>query len=154
MTPSRGSRNRPAFQSLCCRSRALVIYSGPASFSIAINAAPAAILGLGLSAGGYIAEILLAGTESTHKGRRETDLAVGHPSLAIYRYIIIPQATRTALPPLLNDPSYVSQMLRMTLMGPEIVKAILAERQPKRLKMARAMLHSPLRWKEQADPLR
>ena len=40
--------------------------------------------------------------------------------------------------------SYVSRVLRMTLLAPEIVEAILAGRQPEGLTMARAM--RPLRW--------
>ena len=37
------------------------------------------------------------------------------------------------------NPSYVSRVLRMTLLAPEIVEAILAGRQPEGLTMARAM---------------
>jgi DNA-binding IscR family transcriptional regulator len=37
------------------------------------------------------------------------------------------------------NPSYVSRVLRMTLLAPEIVEAILAGRQPAGLTMARAM---------------
>lgn len=36
------------------------------------------------------------------------------------------------------NPPYVSRLLRMTLLAPEIVEAILAGRQPEGLKMARA----------------
>lgn len=79
-----------------------LIYFGLPSFNIVFNAVPAAILGLGLSAGGYIAEIFRAGIEATHKGQREAGVAVGLSPLAVYRYIIVPQATRIALPPLLN----------------------------------------------------
>lgn len=79
-----------------------LIYFGLVPLGIVINAVPAAILGLGLSAGGYIAEIFRAGIEATHKGQREAGLAVGMTPLSVYRYIIVPQATRIALPPLLN----------------------------------------------------
>ena len=37
------------------------------------------------------------------------------------------------------NPSYVSRVLRMTLLAPEIVEAILSGRQPEGLTMARAM---------------
>jgi len=37
------------------------------------------------------------------------------------------------------NPSYVSRVLRMTLLAPEIVEAVLAGRQPEGLTMARAM---------------
>jgi hypothetical protein len=43
--------------------------------------------------------------------------------------------------------SYVSRVLRMTLLAPEIVEAILAGRQPEGLTMARAMQPFPMGWK-------
>ena len=47
------------------------------------------------------------------------------------------------------NPSYVSRVLRMTLLAPEIVAAILAGRQPEGLTMARAMRPFPLEWRHQ-----
>jgi len=48
------------------------------------------------------------------------------------------------------NPSYVSRVLRMTLLAPEIVEAILAGRQPEGLTMARAMRPFPLAWRHQS----
>jgi hypothetical protein len=45
--------------------------------------------------------------------------------------------------------SYVSRVLRMTLLAPEIVEAILAGRQPAGLTMARAMRPFALEWQRQ-----
>ena len=47
------------------------------------------------------------------------------------------------------NPSYVSRLLRMTLLSPEIVEAILAGRQPPGLTMARAMQPFPREWRRQ-----
>jgi hypothetical protein len=47
------------------------------------------------------------------------------------------------------NPSYVSRLLRMTLLAPEIVEEILAGRQPEGLTMARAMLPFPMEWRHQ-----
>jgi hypothetical protein len=47
------------------------------------------------------------------------------------------------------NPSYVSRVLRMTLLAPEIVEAILAGRQPEGLTMARAMQPFPVEWERQ-----
>ena len=80
----------------------LLIYYGLVPFGLVFDAVPAAILGLGLSAGGYIAEIFRAGIEATHRGQREAGLTIGMSPLMIYRFIIVPQATRIALPPLVN----------------------------------------------------
>jgi hypothetical protein len=45
--------------------------------------------------------------------------------------------------------SYVSRVLRMTLLAPEIVEAILAGRQPEGLTMARSMQPFPWEWARQ-----
>lgn len=47
------------------------------------------------------------------------------------------------------NPSYVSRLLRMTLLSPEIVEAILAGRQSNGLTMAKAMQPFPLEWIQQ-----
>jgi hypothetical protein len=49
------------------------------------------------------------------------------------------------------NPSYVSRVLRMTLLTPEIVQAILAGRQPEGLTMARAMKPFAIEWKSQKE---
>jgi hypothetical protein len=48
------------------------------------------------------------------------------------------------------NPSYVSRVLRMTLLAPEIVEAVLAGQQPERLTMAKAMQPFPLAWRDQS----
>jgi hypothetical protein len=48
------------------------------------------------------------------------------------------------------NPSYVSRVLRMTLLAPEIVEGILAGRQPEGLTMARAMKPFPAEWRRQS----
>jgi hypothetical protein len=50
------------------------------------------------------------------------------------------------------NPSYISRVLRMTLLAPEIVEAILAGRQPEGLTMARAMQPFPWEWQRQVFP--
>ena len=51
------------------------------------------------------------------------------------------------------NPSYVSRVLRLTLLAPEFVEAILAGRQPEGLTMARAMQPFPVEWHRQAIQL-
>lgn len=48
------------------------------------------------------------------------------------------------------NPSYVSRVLRLTLLAPIIVDAILDGRQPPTLTLAKAMQPFPLEWSEQA----
>ena len=47
------------------------------------------------------------------------------------------------------NPSYVSRGVRLTLLTPEIVEAILAGRQPEGLTMAKSMEPFPLEWRRQ-----
>ena len=47
------------------------------------------------------------------------------------------------------NPSYISRVLRMTLLAPEIVETILAGKQPEGLTMARAMQPFLLEWSQQ-----
>ena len=55
---------------------------------------------LSLFAGAYIAEIIRAGIESVGASQRESARAIGLNSAQTYRYIVLPQALRQALPPL------------------------------------------------------
>ena len=52
------------------------------------------------------------------------------------------------------NPSYVSRVLRMTLLAPDIVEAILAGRQPGGLTMARAMKPFSSQWSSQRLAMR
>ena len=47
------------------------------------------------------------------------------------------------------NPSYVSRLLRMTLLAPEIVEAILAGNQPAGLTRAKVMQPFPMEWHRQ-----
>ena len=47
------------------------------------------------------------------------------------------------------NPSYVSRLLRMTLLAPEIVEGVLAGRQPAGLTMAKAMQPFSTNWVSQ-----
>ena len=49
-----------------------------------------------------IAEVFRTGIEAIHKGQREAAVSVGLAPAQVYRYIILPQAVRIVLPPLLN----------------------------------------------------
>lgn len=49
------------------------------------------------------------------------------------------------------NPSYVSRVLRMTLLAPEIVEGILAGRQPEGLTMAKVIQPFPIVWESQTE---
>ena len=79
-----------------------LIYFGLVPLGIVMDAFLASVIGLGMSAAGYIAEVFRAGIEAIHKGQREAAVSVGLAPAQVYRYIILPQAVRIVLPPLLN----------------------------------------------------
>ena len=79
-----------------------LIYFGLVPLGIVMDAFLASVIGLGMSAAGYIAEVFRAGIEAIHKGQREAAVSVGLAPAQVYRYIILPQAVRVVLPPLLN----------------------------------------------------
>jgi len=51
------------------------------------------------------------------------------------------------------NPSYVSRVLRLTLLAPEIVEAVLDGRQPAEMTLAVLMKPFPVEWREQAQEL-
>lgn len=73
---------------------------GPA---LGLERMAAAILALSLFEGAYASEIFRSGIQSVDHGQREAAQSLGLPGWAIYRFIIIPQAFRTVLPPLTSQ---------------------------------------------------
>jgi len=63
----------------------------------------AAILGLGLNEGAYMAEIARAGILSVDEGQTEAAQALGMTRLLIMRRIVLPQAMRVIIPPTGNE---------------------------------------------------
>jgi polar amino acid transport system permease protein len=62
-----------------------------------------ALVALVLSYGAYVAEVLRAGIESVHPSQVASATALGLSSTQSLRHVVVPQAVRRVLPPLLND---------------------------------------------------
>ncbi|HSD81500.1 MAG TPA: amino acid ABC transporter permease, partial [Solirubrobacteraceae bacterium] len=58
---------------------------------------------LALSYSAYVAEVYRAGIDSVSSGQRAAALAVGLTQRQTMRHVILPQAVRRVVPPLLND---------------------------------------------------
>ena len=69
---------------------------------LVISAYTAAVLGLGIHGGAFLAEVFRSGIEALHKGQTEAALSLGMTPVKAMGYIILPQATRIVLPPLAN----------------------------------------------------
>lgn len=62
-----------------------------------------AVLCLGLYTASRVAEQVRSGIESIPRGQRNAGLAMGLTPLQVYRYVLIPVAYRTIIPPLTSD---------------------------------------------------
>lgn len=60
-------------------------------------------IALTLSYSAYVTEVYRAGIRSVHRGQRDAALAVGLTEGQAMRHVILPQAVRRVVPPLLND---------------------------------------------------
>ena len=60
-------------------------------------------IGLGLVYAAYIAEVYRAGIESVDRGQTEAARSLGMSNGQTMRLVIVPQAVRRVLPPLMND---------------------------------------------------
>ncbi|MEI4472119.1 amino acid ABC transporter permease [Frigidibacter sp. MR17.24] len=73
------------------------------SFNDLVTPYTAAILGLGLNEGAYMAEIVRAGLDSVERGQRDAAKALGFSRIRTLRLIILPQAMRFIVPPTGNQ---------------------------------------------------
>jgi polar amino acid transport system permease protein len=62
-----------------------------------------AILGLTLTYGAYVSEVYRAGIESVHWGQVAAARSLGLSYTETMRHVVVPQAVRRVIPPLLND---------------------------------------------------
>jgi glutamate/aspartate transport system permease protein len=62
-----------------------------------------AVMCLGLYTASRVAEQVRSGIEAIPRGQRNAGLAMGLTSLQVYRYVLIPVAYRTIIPPLTSD---------------------------------------------------
>jgi polar amino acid transport system permease protein len=60
-------------------------------------------MGLGFGYGAYLTEVYRAGIQSIHRGQMEAARSLGMTYFQAMRYVILPQAFRVILPPLVND---------------------------------------------------
>ncbi|CAK7032367.1 MAG: L-cystine transport system permease protein TcyB [Desulfovibrio sp.] len=79
-----------------------IIFYGLPGVGIVVPAFPAAVIVFSLNTGAYAAETMRAALESVPAGQLEAGYCVGMTWLQTMRRIILPQAFRTAFPPLSN----------------------------------------------------
>ena len=79
-----------------------LIYYGLPSVGVQFDPFPAAIIALSLNVGGYAAEVIRAAILSVPKGQWEAASTIGMGYPTTLRKVVLPQATRNAIPPLSN----------------------------------------------------
>lgn len=62
-----------------------------------------AILALSLTYSAYVAEVYRAGIQSVHASQVAAARSLGFSHISTMRYVVVPQAVRRVIPPLLND---------------------------------------------------
>ncbi len=80
-----------------------MIYYGLPQFGIELDPIPSAMIGLSLNTAAYTSETLRAAISSIEKGQWEAAASIGMSRWQAMRRVILPQAARTALPPLGNS---------------------------------------------------
>ncbi len=80
-----------------------VVFYGLPNIGILIDPFPAAVLVFSLNEGAYCSETIRAALESIPAGQLEAGYCTGMSYLQTIRRIILPQAMRTAFPPLSNS---------------------------------------------------
>lgn len=80
-----------------------LIYFGLPQLGIEIDAFMSSILGLGINAGAYIAEIFRGGIQAVAKGQREAASSLGMSYPKVLWRIVLPQALRISVPALGNQ---------------------------------------------------
>lgn len=79
-----------------------ILYSGFPFIGIEFAALTAAIIGFSLNSAAYIAEIIRASIRAVDKGQTEAARSLGMNPWLTLKGVVLPQATRIALPPLSN----------------------------------------------------
>jgi cystine transport system permease protein len=80
-----------------------MIYYGLPELGLQLDPLPAALVGFSLNMAAYVCEILRAAIASIDRGQWEAAASIGMTRAQTLRRTILPQAARTALPPLGNS---------------------------------------------------
>jgi cystine transport system permease protein len=79
-----------------------IIYYGLPAMGVRFDPFPAAVIAFTLNVGGYAAEVIRSAILAVPKGQWEAASTVGMNYVTTLRRVVLPQATRTAIPPLSN----------------------------------------------------
>lgn len=92
-----------------------IYYCAPIILGVNLARIPSAILGLSIGESPNIAEIIRAGIQAIPSGQIEAAQACGFSTARTLRHIVLPQALRLMIPPLMN--TYVSLLKATALVA-------------------------------------
>jgi His/Glu/Gln/Arg/opine family amino acid ABC transporter permease subunit len=81
----------------------LFIYFGLPYVGVKLPVFVAGVVALGLNSAAYVAEIFRAGIQSVERGQVEAARTLGMPQRTAMCYVVMPQAVRRVIPPLMNE---------------------------------------------------
>ena len=91
-----------------------IYYALPIVSGVQMGNMTAAMVGIGLHAAAYIAEIFRAGIDSIDRGQRDASLSLGMSAGQAMRRTILPQAVRRMVPPFINE---FATLMKLTTLG-------------------------------------
>lgn len=99
------------------------VYFGLPSGGIPIGAFASAVVAMGWNMGSYSSEVFTSALKAVHRGQREAAMAVGLNSFDTLVHVILPQAMKVAIPPLLGLSIFAFQLtsLCFTISLPELL---------------------------------
>lgn len=86
------------FKNLPLVTEIFLVYFGLATIGIVLNVFVAGAISLAIFYGAYLSEIFRGGLQGVGRGQREAAQAVGFTPLRAFGLVVLPQATRLALP--------------------------------------------------------
>jgi polar amino acid transport system permease protein len=91
-----------------------IYYALPMLSGVQMGNVTSLLVGLGLHAAAYLAEIFRAGIASIDRGQMDAAKAIGMRYLQAMRRIILPQAVRRMIPPFINE---FATLMKLTTLG-------------------------------------
>ena len=79
-----------------------LVYRGLPQFGVLLDALPSAVIALTVTAAAYSAEMIRASIAALPPGQTDAADALGLTRADRFRYVILPQAARISIPPLVN----------------------------------------------------
>lgn len=81
----------------------LYLYFGLYQMGIRLPPLTAGIVALSINSGAYVTEIIRSGIQSIDKGQMEASRSLGMNYMLTMRHVILPQAFRRIIPPMVNE---------------------------------------------------